>query len=157
MYQDNSMTRSNAIGGLLQNQPIVGGGFNLGFGGALQDYKILGQPDTSFQMLDPRDTPSSVVIDQTKLYVTGGRAKKSTEILSLDQSPVKGPELPFTVQAHSMVQIDPKTIYLTGGAQDGMVSNKTWIIDPMNNFDIRSGPALNEARYHHLCNLTHVS
>ena len=70
VYQDNSMTRSNAIGGLLQNQPIVGGGFNLGLGGALQDYKILGQPDTSFQMLDTRGTSSSVVIDQTKLYVT---------------------------------------------------------------------------------------
>ena len=90
--------------------------------------------------------------NQTKLYVTGGTGKKSTEILSLDQFPVKGPELPFSMSSHSMVQIDSKTIYLIGGWQDRVTSNKTWIINPINNLDISSGPDLNEARVWHSCN-----
>ena len=146
----------------MQNKPLVGGGYNprkygppIGRGYS-QYCKILCHSDNSLiKMLDTRSKSSCVVIDQTKLYVTGGCigiGKKSTEILSLDQFPVKGPELPFSVYSHSMVQINSKTIYLIGGWQDGVTSNKTWIINPINNFDIISGPNLNEARECHSCN-----
>ena len=155
-YEDQSMARGSAFGGLLKNKPLVGGGYNSLLGGFLQDCKIHCHPDNpSIKMLDRRFQSSCVVINQTKLYVTGGCigiGKKSTEILSLDQFPVKGPELPFSMSSHSMVQIDSKTIYLIGGWQDRVISNKTWIINPINNLDMSSGPNLNEAREWHSCN-----
>merc|ERR1712020_649587 len=79
---------------------------------------------------------------------------KSTEMISLDQPPVPGPDLPFTVAYHSMVLVDPTTIYLIGGGQNDQISeysNKTWIIDPTNNFQIKVGPSLNFARKNHSC------
>ena len=43
--------------------------------------------------------------------------------------------------------VDQKTVYLIGGSQDGQTSDKTWIIDPTNNFEIKVGPSLNIPRY----------
>ena len=99
---------------------------------------------------------SSVVLNESKIWVTGGLTnngtmEKSTEIISLDQPPVPGPDLPFTVNDHTMVLVDPTTIYLIGGRQNGQTSNKTWIIDPTNNFQIKVGPSLNFERSSHSC------
>ena len=69
----------------------------------------------------------------------------------MDQPPRKGPELPFTISSHSMVLVDPKTIFLIGGSQSSQRSKKTWIIDPSKNFEVKSGPDLNEARVLHSC------
>ena len=44
-----------------------------------------------------------------------------------------------------------KSIYLIGGKQNGEESDKTWIIDPTNNFEIIEGPRMNNARSKHLC------
>ena len=50
-----------------------------------------------------------------------------------------------------MVLVDPTTIYLIGGWQNGQLSNKTWIIDPTNDFQIKVGPSLNNSRVRHSC------
>ena len=50
-----------------------------------------------------------------------------------------------------MVQINPSTIFIIGGFQDGIVSEKTWIVDPTNNFKIKQGPPLKQNRYMHAC------
>ena len=50
-----------------------------------------------------------------------------------------------------MVLVDPTTIYLIAGFQNEQKSNKTWIINPSNNFQIRMGPPLNIARWKHSC------
>ena len=50
-----------------------------------------------------------------------------------------GPDLPFVISDHTMIQIDSKTIYIIGGHQNGKVSNKTWIADPTNDFQIKEG------------------
>ena len=51
-----------------------------------------------------------------------------------------------------MIRIDPKTIYLIAGKQNGKISNKTWILEfndtsdnilcanPVRNLNIREGP-----------------
>ena len=99
---------------------------------------------------------SSVVLNESKIWITGGvshtgNVEKSTEIISLDQPLVPGPDLPFTVFGHSMVLVDPTTIYLIGGFQNHQTSNKAWIIDPTNDFQIKVGPSLKIARYGHSC------
>ena len=98
---------------------------------------------------------SGVVLHESKIWITGGISNngslKTTEIISLDQPPVPGADLPFTVHQHSMVLVDPTTIYLIGGLQNNQISNKTWIIDPTNDFQIKVGPSLNIARIAYSC------
>ena len=54
-----------------------------------------------------------------------------------------------------MIQYDEKSIYIIGGDQNvgshngSFPSKKTWIVDPTNEFQIKEGPTLNEARRWH--------
>ena len=50
-----------------------------------------------------------------------------------------------------MVQINSSSIYIIGGYQNNSISNKTWIIDSTNEFHIREGPILSQARWDHSC------
>ena len=93
---------------------------------------------------------------ETILWVSGGvdekgNCKNTTEFISLDQPPLEGPKLPFTAYAHCMIQVDSKFIYLIGGLQNGKQSDKTWIIDPTNDFQMKVGPTMNYTRYWHSC------
>ena len=94
-------------------------------------------------------------IDQRALWTVGGRyfgnEMKSMDFIKFDQPSVKGPDLPFTISDHSMIQYDEKSIYIIGGFQNNLKSNKTWIVDPTNGFTIREGPSLKEKRIRHKC------
>ena len=157
VVEENSRPRDRAIGGILQNQPVICGG---GFLPNYSDNKIsvIGMPNQHcFEMMIPsREDMSGVVLNETKIWITGGGCYndlsiRSTEIVSLDQPPIAGPDLPFTVKGHSMVLVDPTMIYLIGGVQNTKVSKKTWIIDPTNDFQIKVGPSMNMGRYWHSC------
>ena len=50
-----------------------------------------------------------------------------------------------------MVQINPKSILIIGGYQNGDISNKTWFVDLSNGFEIKEGPPLQHARVGHSC------
>ena len=63
---------------------------------------------------------------------------------------VSGPELPFTISGHCLVQFDENCIFIIGGWQNGAVSNKTWIFNP-NEFEIKEGPAMIKERALHSC------
>ena len=57
-----------------------------------------------------------------------------------------------------MVQIDSNTVYIIGGNQDGLNSRKTWIVkNPMEKFEIKEGPPLNESRIMHSCGLMEIN
>ena len=103
---------------------------------------IHGWPFSDFEILCWIDNPNLigfiVILD-------------SSEFISLDQPPEDGPKLPFTVNGHSMVQVDSTSIYLIGGYQDNKLSEKTWIIDAKNNFAIKEGPPMNHSRLCHSC------
>ena len=144
-----------ATGGSLQNQPVFCGGLDNATWNDTSNIDIIGKPNHGLKMMHPRSLMSSVVLNKSKLWITGGIQRRSstnsTEIISLDQPPVPGPDLPFNVFWHSMVLVDPTTIYLIAGFQNEQKSNKTWIINPSNNFQIRMGPPLNIARWKHSC------
>ena len=104
-------------------------------------------------------TVASVILNGTLLWVTGGPIRyNSTTFFSLDKpTPTKGTEIPIKIRAslcnmefscHSMVQVDPKTLYIIGGDDTG---NNTWIVDPTNNFSTKIGPRLRNIRNTHLC------
>ena len=50
-----------------------------------------------------------------------------------------------------MIKYNENAIYLIGGKQNDKWSNKTWIIDPKNGYQIREGPSLNNVRHSHGC------
>ena len=60
-------------------------------------------------MLEQRANASSVVLDQNNtLWVVGGKDKlkfhNTTEFVSFHQLSIEGPELPFTIHSHSVIQ-----------------------------------------------------
>ena len=152
---DVNRSRRGATGGILQNQPLICGGYDGDFN-RTTNVSAIGISNYGFKMMIPRSYMSSVVLNESKIWITcgtsiNGSVESSTEIISLNQPPVPGPYLPFTVYDHSMVLVDPTTIYLIGGIQNHQTSNKTWIIDPTNNFQIKVGPSLNIEREWHSC------
>ena len=136
-----------ATGGILQNLPVFCGGFDNNTSNDASNINIIGKPNHGLKMMRPRRSMSSVVLNESKLWITGGfhnigglqyfSPTNSTEIITLDKPPAPGPDLPFKVYGHSMVLVDSTTIYLIGGRQNGQESSKTWIIDPTNNFQIK--------------------
>ena len=156
IYKNGS--RVSATGAILQNHLLIFGG--LENNKDTKNVSVIGMPNGwSNNMMIPRSMMSSVVLNESKIWITGGFVNndglKSTEIFSLDQPSVPGPDLPFKVYDHSMVLVNSSTIYLIGGcigdSQNEQTSNRTWIIDPTNNFQIKVGPSLNIARNWHSC------
>ena len=149
-FEAEAATRIGAVGEILENQPIICGGRDEKWN-VLEDGIILGSSN-KIQLIEGRRSASSVVLDQTRIWITGGindkwKRLEFTEFISLGQPPEKGPKLPFTVTYHSMVQVNSKTIYLIGGYQNGKASSNTWIIDPTKNFEIKEGPPLKKPKY----------
>ena len=144
---------SAATGGLLQTTPIVCGGED-SQEIILPDCVVIGQTEMKRNMVEKRKLAASVALDQSMLWIVGGRngsILKSTEYIKLDQPSVKGPDLPFTIVGHSMIQYDDKSVYIIGGWQNDLISKKTWIVDPTNEFRITEGPSLNKGRIDHGC------
>ena len=108
-------------------------------------------------MLKKRARASSVVLNQSTLWVTGGYDERltdlsTTEFITLDEAAATGPKLPFTIYGHGMVMLNDHAIYIIGGFQNGSTSRDTWIVDLSNNgFEIQKGPSLNQARYEFSC------
>ena len=113
--------RSGSIGGLIQGQPIICGGYvdnstNYGF---LQDCLVTtSHPNIKINMLKKRTLASSVVLNQDTLWVIGGEDDshhlKSTEFIKLNQTSVEGPELPFTITSHCAVKYKENKIFFIG-------------------------------------------
>ena len=55
-----------ATGGLLQNTPIVCGGFNS------RDCVVIGKPEMEMKMIEKRSSAASVALDQNTLWIVGG-------------------------------------------------------------------------------------
>ena len=138
-----------ATGGLLQKSPIICGGWSN------DDCVVIGKPEIEMKIYEKRFNHASVLLDQNTLWLVGGNNEngllRSTEFIKFGQPPIKGPNLPFRIGSHSMIHYDKKSIYIIGGVQNGSCSNKTWIVDPTNEFLTREGPSLNMKRYKHCC------
>ena len=132
-----------------------------------KDCLVLGNPNIiAPTLLKNRYKPSSLVLNESTIWITGGFKfeQKTTEFFTLGQEMTKGPELPFKIFGHCMVQVDEQTVYIIGGRQEkepdpaGYILpeedkglRKIWKIDPTNNFAIELGPDLIEERSDHAC------
>ena len=70
-------------------------------------------------MLQNRTGASSVVLNSSTLWIVGGVGDgihdnflSSTEFVTLDQPPTKGPDIPFKISEHGMVNYSNNAIYL---------------------------------------------
>merc|ERR1712015_474687 len=78
LLADNVPRLDFATGGLLQNSPIVCGGFNS------RDCVVIGQPEMEMKLIEKRERAASVALDQSTLWIVGGEdehyhALRSTE------------------------------------------------------------------------------
>jgi hypothetical protein len=151
-----------ASGGLLTNNNallICGGGVGPG---SLDDCFSIGINSNPHGMqktatlTQPRAYASSVVLNSTTLWLTGGLLgsgyTKSTEFVQLTgTSP--GPDLPLEVAGHCLVSLNDTTALLIGGRlQSGTNSKATWFY----NTDHKTwtdGPSLTIGRFFHSCAL----
>ena len=146
-----SSQRSDTVGGFVQGHPLICGGKY--YGEFFQDCYVIGKPANYFntKLLQDRRWASSVVLYNSVLWIVGGVDQNSTEFVYLDRPPSRGPELPFNIFSHSMIQYSPTAIYIIGGFQNCSISNRTWIVDPTNWLDMVEGPRLNYERCRHSC------
>ena len=161
---DNLTITSGAVGGIINGSPVICGGRNLN-GYAEQNCTIFRKEgNTNFEMFEKRVAASSVVLNQTTLWIVGGidptaSMHNSTEFIT-GESSVKGPSLPFFIKNHCMVKINETAIYIIGGVLNislndtawiKRLSNKTWIINPEKDFQMTEGPELTVPRSGHSC------
>ena len=144
----------SAAGGVIENTVIICGG---GDGSKTFDecYSLNGKVATLVtHMSVKREHAASLVIDKTKLWITGGLNTEifaylaSTEFITLEGSE-PGPEMPNWLDLHALVAIDDTLSMLIGGRTNGnWKTNKTHYFDHEGHNWIQ-GPNLIHARRSH--------
>ena len=66
-----SVSNHGATGGILQHHPLICGGSNM-FDEITSDIFIIGMPNHCIEMIMPRLNASSIVLNESNLWVTGG-------------------------------------------------------------------------------------
>jgi hypothetical protein len=144
-----------ATGGVIQDVVVIcGGGISAGsFGETFNEcYSLNGKTANLFtHMSAKRKYAASLVIDKTKLWITGGWSTDtgtlaSSEYITLEGSE-PGPELPIPKYNHALVAID-NTLFLLIGGWTGIVTQTTHYFDHQAHNWIQ-GPDLMEAREDH--------
>ena len=64
--------REGATGGILQNQLLICGGSGLPDFNSTTKVSFIGMPNKGLEMMIPRTYMSSVVLNESKIWVTGG-------------------------------------------------------------------------------------
>ena len=144
--------RARAVGGLIDDIPVVCGGVDSNRN-YIDDCVLIGK-SKKIPMVSTRYTHTSVNLDSGRLWILGGANKSvsyldTTEIVSINKS-VKGIDLPSTWRFGCAVNVNNK-IYLIGGKRNYDITNKIWIVDPSNGFKVEEGPPMNNRRSEHMC------
>ena len=110
----------------------------------------------TFQMKKKREYKALVKLNDSTMWITGNdNYDLSTEFITIDGS-TKGMDLPFIIQKHCMVIFKPNFVLIIGGTykvgyKQEYKSQRTWIVDIENDFNVTDGPLLNEGRILHTC------
>ena len=155
-YRDLEPEREYAVGGLINETPIICGGRN--YPEYYDSCIIFGiyhniWTKTLIKMNEPRSVAASVVLNETTLWILGGlagrRRLKSTELITLDPATsVNGPALPKALAGSCAVKYNDTHIYLTGNG------NQVWIYNPGSS-SWTEGPRMKNKRGSHGCIVLH--
>ena len=137
-----------ATGGVIQDVVVICGGgyasteFN-------ECYSLNGQAATLItHMSAKRQYAASLVIDKTKLWITGGVHLASSEYITLEGIE-PGPELPTIIDSHALVAIDNTLSMLIGGRTTGNAATQTTHYFDHQSHNWIQGPDLMQARWQH--------
>ena len=137
-----------AAGGVIRDVVVICGGgdasteFN-------ECYSLNGQAATVItHMSAKRQYAASLVIDKTKLWITGGVYLASSEYITLEGIE-PGPELPTMLDSHALVAIDNTLSMLIGGSITENVATKTTHYFDHQSHNWIQGPDLMQARWQH--------
>ena len=163
--EDLPAVRYDSVGSVIKGHPVICGGRQLGE--IFQDYFILDEKPLVMRSLPQQRSYASSVVLEEKLWMTGGEDRtpkwsdvikkyschlSSTIFISLNDPPLKGPDLPIIAKQHCMIKYDENSVLLTGGVQNRLVSNQTWIMkNPLNGLESMLGPPLSTKRRSHCC------
>ena len=143
-----------AIGGVIQEAVIVCGGEDQNYNIIDECYRLNSKTATLFtHMSAKRLYAASLVIDKTKLWITGGYSDDtgrlaSSEYITLEGSE-PGPELPIPINSHALVAIDNTLSMLIGGSTTENVATKTTHYFDHQSHNWIQGPDLMQARWQH--------
>ena len=144
----------SATGGVIQDVVVICGG---GISGKSFDecFSLNSKPATLItHMSVNRKYAASLVIDKTKLWITGGlntdtySILSSSEYITLEGSE-PGPELTIPIQNHALVAIDNTFSMLIGGMTTGYVVTPTTHYFDHQGHNWIQGPDLMQARRSH--------
>ena len=142
-----------ATGGVIKDVVIICGGGDLSttFN---ECYSLNGSAATPItHMSAKRQYAASLVIDKTKLWITGGLnfdtgRLASSEYITLEGSE-PGPDLPILISSHALVAIDNILSILIGGRTTGYVETQTTHYFDHQGHNWIQGPDLMQARWLH--------
>ena len=141
-----------ATGGLIGDTVIICGGWGTGNGSHVDEcYSLTSEKATLVtQMSVGRGYAASVVVNDNKLWVTGGYGGASTEYVTATGT-MPGPDLPTTLTHHAMVAINSTCSMVIGGFTGG--SSFSYSISTFfynhNEGDWINGPSLIQGREWH--------
>jgi hypothetical protein len=140
-----------AVGGLInQVDPFICGGHPY-----TTSCYIINQPGQSSEMLENRANASSLTLNSTHLWITGGENSngylQTSEFISIGQPAVKGPDLPYEVQLHCLVRVNSSMALLCGG-ENGDYLNECHYID-LEDHSWSQGPSMITRRRSHSCGI----
>jgi hypothetical protein len=141
-----------AVGGLLnQVDPLVCGGERT------KSCYVVNQPGQALEMLEERLFSASLTLNSTHLWITGGingnsKDLQTSELVSIGQPSVKGPDLPYAVYKHCLVGVNSSTALLCGGynSAHGGVLNECHYMD-WEHYSWSQGPSMITKRIDHSC------
>jgi hypothetical protein len=144
----------SAVGGLFnQGDPLVcGGGFP-----ATNVCYVVNQPGQSSEMLEERVYSASLTLNSSHLWITGGTGYngnvllQTSEFVSIGQPSVKGPDLPYAVYRHCLVEVNSSTALLCGGYNGGIL-NECHYMD-LEDHSWSQGPPMMTKRQQHSCGI----
>ena len=104
--------RAGSVGALMNDMPLICGGVKIG--DYYEDCIFFGNSSKTLRMVEGRIFASSVVLNETTLWVTGGigdfgQSLYSTEFIPVDKPPIRdiermGPDLPFNISSHCTIR-----------------------------------------------------
>ena len=104
------------------------------------------------KMLTRRAFAASVVLNQTTLWISGGRDHidnylSSSEFI-LKEGTIPGPQLPKAMESHAMIKITNELVLIVGGKSiEILILDQTFECD--HEGECMQGPSLKNARYSH--------
>jgi hypothetical protein len=150
--EDYPIVVDGAVGGFLnQGDPLVCGGYP-----ATNVCHVVNQPGQSSEMLEERAYSTSLTLNSSHLWVTGGNnvneVLQTSEFVSIGQTSVQGPDLPYPVHSHCLVGVNSSTAQLCGGWNNGGILNECHYMD-LEDHSWSQGPSMMTKRSQHSCGI----